>query len=69
MNVSAFYVRFEQAYLTSLLSTREGLYWTDVSDLYNPGRFTYSNGEHDVTFTNWAPSMPGKRFYGVREVQ
>ena len=68
-NLSAFYARFEQAYLTSLLSTRDGLYWTDVSDLYNPGRFTYSNGEHDVTFTNWAPSMPGKRFCDVREVQ
>ena len=65
-SLSAFYARFEQAYLTSLLSTRDGLYWTDVSDLYNPGRFTYSNGEHDVTFTNWAPNMPGKRFCDVR---
>ena len=56
-----FHSRYEQAYLTSLLSARHGLYWTDVSDLHNPGMFTYSQGQHDVTYTNWAPSMPGKQ--------
>ncbi|KAL8566683.1 hypothetical protein ACOMHN_055620 [Nucella lapillus] len=56
--------RFEQAFVTSLLSGRNGLYWTDVSDLHNPGVFTSGNGQYDVMYTNWDAGMPDSHRYG-----
>ncbi|KAK7496493.1 hypothetical protein BaRGS_00012145 [Batillaria attramentaria] len=50
--------RYEQAFLSSLLAGRTGLYWTDASDSNDPGRFTYVDGQQPVTFTNWAANMP-----------
>ncbi|XP_076446343.1 uncharacterized protein LOC143283851 [Babylonia areolata] len=55
---------FEQAFLASMLSSRSGLYWTDVSDLHNPGLFTYEQGQYDVMYTNWDSGMPDSHRYG-----
>lgn len=56
--------RLEQAYVMSLLSSHQGTFWTDVSDLHDPGRFTFSAGTRDVTYTNWAPLMPDSHRQG-----
>ena len=55
------YLRFEQAYLASVLGTKRGQYWTDVTDTLTPDTYQYSDGNKYLQFTNWAPNKPGTK--------
>uniref|UniRef100_H0YSP9 Macrophage mannose receptor 1 n=1 Tax=Taeniopygia guttata TaxID=59729 RepID=H0YSP9_TAEGU len=51
--------RYEQAYLTSLVGLRpEKYFWLGLSDVQDPGTFSWANGEA-VSFTHWDAGMPG----------
>ncbi|POI30844.1 hypothetical protein CIB84_005405, partial [Bambusicola thoracicus] len=51
-------MRYEQAYLTSLVGLRpEKYFWLGLSDMEDQGTFRWSSGE-DVSFTHWGAGMP-----------
>ena len=54
-------LRYEQAYLSSVLGGKSGQYWTDVTDVSTPGTYQYSDGSNYVLFTNWAANKPGNQ--------
>ncbi|XP_037115084.1 macrophage mannose receptor 1-like [Syngnathus acus] len=48
----------ERDWLQDLLKSAPGDTWTGLNDLFNRGRFVWSDRQKVTTFTNWAP--PGK---------
>ncbi|KAK3100720.1 hypothetical protein FSP39_024244 [Pinctada imbricata] len=51
--------KYEQSYLSSVLGTKSGKYWTDITDLKSPG--TYRNYESPLTYllySNWGGQQP-----------
>lgn len=51
--------RYEQAYLSSTLGQKTGMYWTDVTDLRSPGTYRFfDNGYPYLTYTNWGDQRP-----------
>ncbi|XP_076467662.1 uncharacterized protein LOC143298664 [Babylonia areolata] len=44
--------RYEQAFVSSLVGSRSGYVWTDVSDTHSPSTFAFSD-RSPVTFTVW----------------
>jgi hypothetical protein len=53
--------RFEQYWLSALLSGVSEKLWIGLSDLLVPGTYAWSNKD-SVTFTNWDRNQPdGKR--------
>ncbi|XP_071126788.1 uncharacterized protein [Mytilus edulis] len=51
--------RFEQAFLSSSLNSKSGMYWTDATNLVSPGTFKNFDNNKEVLYTNWAPNRPG----------
>ncbi|KAK7498721.1 hypothetical protein BaRGS_00010098, partial [Batillaria attramentaria] len=51
--------RFEQAYVSSLLGSQSGFYWTDSSDTRTPTVYQFSDLSSSRLYTNWGPRQPG----------
>eukprot|EP00057_Strongylocentrotus_purpuratus_P027654 XP_011682128.1 PREDICTED: macrophage mannose receptor 1 isoform X1 [Strongylocentrotus purpuratus] len=50
--------RYEQSVLTSILGSQDGsLFWTGLSDVENPGQYSWSDNTA-VTLTNWDYAQP-----------
>ncbi|XP_021363194.1 uncharacterized protein LOC110456661, partial [Mizuhopecten yessoensis] len=50
--------RYEQAYVSSVLASKTGQYWTDVTDLASPGTYRYYEDGSALQYTNWGPNNP-----------
>lgn len=50
--------RYEQAYLSSVLASKTGQYWTDVTDTASPGTYKYAKDGTALQYTNWGPNRP-----------
>lgn len=64
-----FCCRFEQAFLSSSLNSKSGMYWTDATNLVSPGTFKNFDNNKEVLYTNWAPNRPGNEVYKVVELK
>lgn len=49
--------RYEQAFVSSLLGSMSGVFWSDVTDLSSPSTYRFSDNTF-VTFTNWGSRQP-----------
>lgn len=57
---SSLSVRFEQAFVSSLVYGRSGDYfWTALQDQNGTGAFHWLSGD-EVTYTNWNRDQPGE---------
>ena len=59
---SFFVSRYEQAFVSSLLGSLTGHYWTDITDNQTPSVYTFADHSY-VTFTYWGPRQPGKHYH------